>query len=77
MAPQTMRKVGSSLRSNAESRTTEDGRVVTISANMIGLPSVDIAIGDKFTLDGVEHEVVGISRLPEWRVQAEVTELGS
>jgi len=73
LAPQTMRKVGSK---EALPITTSDGRLLVPTHNVIAMPDADIEVNDKFTLDGVVHEVLVISTLPEWRIQAGVIEYG-
>lgn len=76
---QRMRKVASALRGAVTRRTTEDGRQVIPTYTMIGLPDADIQEFDVFTLhpgtDKEEsYEVVFVSREPNWRTSAEVTE---
>jgi hypothetical protein len=73
---QVMRKVASGRVMDMQERVTEDGSVVVPTASLIGMPDVDIERYDTFVLDGVKHEVVWVSRLPEWRMQAEIVERG-
>jgi len=75
LPPQTVRKVATSRLADLSSRTTEDGAVVVPSAYLIGMPDLDVQRYDKVAIDGVPHEVVYVTRLPEWRVQAEVVEI--
>ena len=75
LPPQAMRKVATARLADLSARTTEDGAVVVPSAYLIGMPDVDVQRYDKCELYGVMHEVVYVTRLPEWRVQAEVVEI--
>jgi hypothetical protein len=71
--PQTMRKVGTTT---PVSRETADGKTVLPNAVMIALPDADLQIGDLFTIEGRDHEVVWVdSDHPPWRLRAEVIEL--
>lgn len=76
LSPQTMRKVATSRLADVATRTTEDGSVIVPSAYLICMPDVDVQRYDKCVLYGIKHEVVYVTRLPEWRVQAEVVEIG-
>lgn len=71
---QRVRKVATSRLADLSARVTEDGATIVPSAYLIGMPSMDVQRYDKCVIDGVPHEVVYISRLPEWRTQAEVVE---
>lgn len=73
---QTVRKVGIGRVGALHDVTTADGKIVTPTATIIALPQVDLQRYDKFEIDGVVHEVVAVSRLPEWRVSADVYEEG-
>lgn len=75
LPPQQCRKVATSRLADLSARTTENGSVVVPSAYLICMPDVDVQRYDKCELYGVPHEVVYVSRLPEWRVQAEVVEI--
>jgi len=74
LPPQTVRKVGIGRLSATTERTTADGKVVVPNATIIALPQIDLQRYDKFEIDGIMHEVVAVSRLPEWRVSADVYE---
>lgn len=68
--PQSVRVVG--IRSPI-TRVTPDGQTVTVSYAVIGLPELDVKLGDTFDYGGQEIEIVNIIRAPAWRVQAEGT----
>lgn len=74
LPPQTMRKVATSRLADLSTRVTENGATVVPSAYLICMPDTDVQRYDKCVIDGVPHEVVYVTRLPEWRVQAEVVE---
>jgi len=76
LPPQRVRKVATARLADLTARTTEDGAVVVPTAYLVCMPDVDIQRYDTFELAGILHEVLYVTRLPEWRVQAEVVERG-
>lgn len=77
LPPQRMRKVGQGRIGALTQRTTEDGRVLLPSAVLVALPDADVQRFDHFTLGDVDHEVLWVNTLPEWRLTAEVLEHAS
>lgn len=73
---QVCRMVAIGLVRAVTERTTADGRVVVPSYVLVGMPEFDVEVGDIFTYDDRDYEVVNVSRLPEWRTQAEVVNHG-
>lgn len=76
LPPQRVRKVGSARIGATVERVTSDGKTVIPSSTLIAFPNADIQRYDKFVLEGITHEVVDVSILPEWRLSAEVYEEG-
>lgn len=74
LSAQTVRKVARARMADVDTRVTEDGSVVVPTAVLIGMPSLNIQRYDVCDIGGVPHEVVFVSRLPEWRTHAEVVE---
>lgn len=74
IAAQTFRKspTGSSVML---SRTTMNGDTVVVDSLLIGEHDADIRRFDKFTLEGEEYEVIGVTSM-RWSVHAEVHHLG-
>lgn len=72
LPPQTMRLVPQGNASAVRQLTTPDGRLVVPTFKLVGVPPIDIEELDLFTLDLVPYEVVYVSRLPAWRVTADV-----
>jgi hypothetical protein len=71
LRPQKVRLVG--LRAPRRI-TTADGRTVEITNLAIGMPDLDVQIGDTFDLEYTTWEVVGVSDRPRWRKTAEVVD---
>lgn len=71
---QTVRKVASPFVRDAAARVITDGDQNRPSFTLIGMPDVDILKDDTFEIDGVWHRVTSVSRIPEWRVAADVVE---
>lgn len=76
LSPQRVRKVAQGRIADTTQRMTSDGALVIPTAVLIAMPDFDVQRYDTFTLDGIPHEVLWVTRLPEWRVQAEVVERG-
>ena len=74
LPPQTMRLVAQGNIGSVTTITTPDGRLVIPTFKLIGTPPIDIAELDTFILDDQPYEVVRISLLPAWCVQADVIE---
>lgn len=74
LPPQRVRKVAQGRVSDTKQRMASDGALVIPTAVLIGMPDLDVQRYDKFSLYGVLHEVVWVTRLPEWRTSAEVVE---
>lgn len=70
LAAQRVRVVG--LRS-AVTRVLPEGRTVQIAYAVIGMPDLDVQLGDTFPMDNEVVEIVNIIRKPSWRVVAEGT----
>lgn len=67
-----VRKIGiNSVTANQE-RTTPDGQVVSVSANIVAMPDADIQINDIIDIEDVKFNVVTLSFDPPWRLRAEV-----
>lgn len=64
---QTVRVVGVS---NGRPPITIDGRQLTINKNVVGMPGLDIELGDLFEYEDRLFEVVTVERDPSWRVVA-------
>jgi len=70
--PQTMRLVGLGQLSASAERVSADGRIVRATFALVGMPNADVQVGDTFPFEGKTHEVLFVSKHPEWRVRAEV-----
>lgn len=46
---------------------TPDGRQVRVDLSLVGMSDLDVQIGDYFTLNAIEYEVVNIQDQPSWR----------
>lgn len=59
--------------SQARPRTlvTPDGRQVEVDMSLVAMPDLDVRIGDYFTVDDIEYEVVNLQDQPHWRVIVE------
>jgi len=71
LEPQTVRIIGIL---GTPRRMTSDGREVIVNKSVLGMPDLDIAVGDTFPLAGYDYEVVMVSREPTWRTIAEAAE---
>jgi hypothetical protein len=54
---------------------TEDGRDVEVDRVIVGMPDLDIAIGDEYTTDEGEFEVISVERVP-WKTESAVAVKG-
>lgn len=72
IAAQTFRLVPIGRVGALSTRTTPDGRIVTPTMSLVGTPPKDVEELDTFSIGEDNYEVVFVSRLPEWRVTAEV-----
>jgi hypothetical protein len=73
---QTVRIIRSGNKGDSIKRTTPDGRVLVVSAKGMAMPGADIQEGDLFD-DGEDHwEVLGVSKVPSWRVSFELARNG-
>lgn len=52
---------------------TNEGRTVIVDKVVVGLPDLDVEVGDLFQHGGQNYEVTNVSREPGWRTQAEVS----
>jgi len=62
--PQRCRVVGQKV---AASRVSEDGRQVPVDRAVVGLPTLDIKVGDTFTDGDSEYEILTVHDKPTWR----------
>jgi hypothetical protein len=46
---------------------TPDGRQVRVDLSLVGMPDLDVQIGDYFSLNDIEYEVINIQDQPYWR----------
>ena len=76
LSPQRVRKVAQGRVSDTTQRVSSDGAVVIPTSVLIGMPDLDVQRYDTFLYNGVPHEVLWVTRLPEWRTSAEVVERG-
>jgi len=74
LSPQQCRKVAQGRIADTTQRMTSDGALVIPTSVLIAMPDFDVQRYDTFLYDGLPHEVLWVTRLPEWRVQAEVVE---
>lgn len=75
-APQTVRVVELQRLQSRDDFTTIDGRRLTPTHVVIAMPDASFERHDQFEWDGQTWEVGVVSKLPEWRLQAEVVGLG-
>ena len=74
VSPQRVRKVAQGRVSDLTQRVGIDGALVVPTAVLIGMPDLDVQRYDTFIFEGINHEVLWVTRLPEWRTSAEVVE---
>jgi hypothetical protein len=68
-----VRVVGQKKRFN---RIGENGREVPIDKTIVGLPGIDVKVGDTFDWHDSEYEIINIQDEPDWHVVAEATRRG-
>lgn len=76
LPPQVMRLVEMLRIQGRESRMDSDGKLVVPTHIAVMMPDSDIQIHDSFPAYDGTWEVVWVSKLPEWRWQAEVVGRG-
>lgn len=69
--PQTVRIVGIP---GTPVRMVPDGREVIAAKSIVGMPDLDVEIGDVFVIDSYSYEIVMVSREPGWRTIAQAAE---
>jgi hypothetical protein len=74
LPPQTMRMVAQERVGSVTTRTTPDGRIVTPTFKLVGVPPIDVQALDTFSIGDDDYEVVYVSTSPAWRVTADVIE---
>ena len=72
--PQRVRVVG--LRT-PRTAVSPEGRTVTVDKAVVGLPGMDVKVGDYFTYVGRNYQVVTVSEDPGWRTVAEASSRGA
>lgn len=68
--PQRVRVVG--LRT-PRSFVTSEGRQTVVEKAVVGLPGIDVRVGDYFTHGGRDWQVETVSEDPAWRTVAEAS----
>lgn len=57
-------------------RVTAEGRQIQADKAVVGMPDLDVEIGDTFDHAGHTYEVINVQRDPAWRVVAEAVSRG-
>jgi len=73
LPPQKVRVVG--VRNDAVF-ITPDGRRVPIHKKLVAMPGFDVEMGDLFTFEEINYEVIDIQRDPYWRIEVEASRRG-
>jgi len=73
LSPQKVRVVG--LRT-PRPRITSDGKTILIEKEVVGMPNLDVEIGDTFSFMSKKYEVINVNRSPMWRILAEASSRG-
>jgi len=73
LPPQKVRVVG--VRNDAVFITPE-GRRVQIHKRLVGMPGLDVLLGDLFSFEEINYEVIDVQRDPYWRIEVEASRRG-